>query len=120
MLKVCILFIFWAYHLHVNYRPMNKEELFNLCHSSAQNVIKCIFGILKRCFWILLNALSTALKSKHKFWPLCVPYTTLFGHMKWMTRSWNLIIWMIAHQVIMTMLHLQQQQQNSITHSKTG
>ncbi|KAF8800783.1 hypothetical protein BYT27DRAFT_7010305, partial [Phlegmacium glaucopus] len=29
------------------YRPINKEELFNLCHSSAQNVIERIFGFFK-------------------------------------------------------------------------
>lgn len=34
----------------------NKEELFNLCHSSTHNVIKWIFNILKHCFRILLLA----------------------------------------------------------------
>jgi hypothetical protein len=38
------------------YRPVNKEELFNLRHASAQNVIECIFGVLKRCFRTLLLA----------------------------------------------------------------
>jgi hypothetical protein len=38
------------------YRPVNKEELFNLRHSSAQNVIERIFGVLKRHFRILLLA----------------------------------------------------------------
>ena len=33
--------------------PRNPKELFNLCHSSAQNVIKRIFGVLKRHFRIL-------------------------------------------------------------------
>jgi hypothetical protein len=33
--------------------PTNKEELFNLCHSSARNVIECTFGVLKKCFKIL-------------------------------------------------------------------
>ena len=37
-------------------RPANKEELFNLCHASARNVIERIFGVLKRCFCILLLA----------------------------------------------------------------
>jgi hypothetical protein len=35
-------------------RPTNKEELFNLCHSSAHNVIERTFGVLKKCFKILL------------------------------------------------------------------
>ena len=30
-----------------------KEELFNLCHAFACNVIEHIFGILKHRFWIL-------------------------------------------------------------------
>ena len=46
---------FWI-TINVDYRPVTKEELFNLRHSSARNVIKHIFGILKRCFWILLIA----------------------------------------------------------------
>lgn len=35
------------------YRPRNKEELFNLRHASARNVIERIFGVLKRKFRIL-------------------------------------------------------------------
>jgi hypothetical protein len=41
---------------HIFYRPRNKEELFNLRHSSARNVIERIFGVLKRRFRILLLA----------------------------------------------------------------
>ena len=37
-------------------RPNNKEELFNLRHASAHNVIKQIFGVLKHRFRILLLA----------------------------------------------------------------
>ena len=39
-------------------RPKNKEELFNLRHASARNVIERIFGILKRRFRILLLPLE--------------------------------------------------------------
>ena len=42
--------------INVDYRLMTKEELFNLCHSSARNVIEHIFGILKWHFQILLTA----------------------------------------------------------------
>jgi hypothetical protein len=38
------------------YRPINKEELFNLRHSSARNIIERIFGILKQRYRILLLA----------------------------------------------------------------
>jgi hypothetical protein len=34
--------------------PRNKEELFNLRHVSARNVIERIFGVLNGCFRILL------------------------------------------------------------------
>lgn len=37
-----------------DYRPRTKEELFNLRHSSARNVIERIFGVLKQRFRILL------------------------------------------------------------------
>jgi len=43
-------------HLYSCCRPANKEELFNLRHSSARNVIERIFGVLKRRFRILLLA----------------------------------------------------------------
>lgn len=33
--------------------PANKEELFNLRHASARNVVERIFGVLKRRFRIL-------------------------------------------------------------------
>jgi hypothetical protein len=36
------------------YRPANPEELFNLRHASARNVIERIFGVLKRRFRILV------------------------------------------------------------------
>ena len=41
---------------NIIYRPRNKEELFNLRHASARNVIERIFGVLKRHFRILLLA----------------------------------------------------------------
>jgi hypothetical protein len=44
------------YSSHSIYRPKSKEELFNLRHSSARNVIERIFGVLKRRFRILLLA----------------------------------------------------------------
>lgn len=34
-------------------RPVNKEELYNLRHSSARNAVERIFGILKKRFAIL-------------------------------------------------------------------
>lgn len=47
------------YHLEwgcANIRPTTKEELFNLQHASARNVIERIFGVLKHRFCILLLA----------------------------------------------------------------
>jgi hypothetical protein len=36
-------------------RPVNREELYNLRHASARNVIERIFGILKKRFVILTH-----------------------------------------------------------------
>ena len=44
------------YNFYIVYRPRNKEELFNLRHASARNVIERIFRVLKRRFRILLLA----------------------------------------------------------------
>ncbi|KIK13049.1 hypothetical protein PISMIDRAFT_18263 [Pisolithus microcarpus 441] len=35
-------------------RPENSQELFNLCHAVARNVIERIIGVLKHCFCILV------------------------------------------------------------------
>jgi hypothetical protein len=57
--------------------PVNAEELFNLRHSSARNIIERIFGILKNRFSILVIAphysmdiqarLAPALAAIHNF-----------------------------------------------------
>jgi len=47
----CVLIDYCSYPCS---RPNTKEELFNLRHSSAWNVIERIFGVLKRRFRILL------------------------------------------------------------------
>lgn len=62
MLNVLISFIFWTYHLYAIHKLANKEELFNLCHSSAWNVTERIFGVLKQRFWMLLIAPEYSLK----------------------------------------------------------
>jgi hypothetical protein len=36
------------------FSPVNAEELFNIWHAMAQNVIEQIFGVLKWCFHILV------------------------------------------------------------------
>lgn len=37
------------------FRPVTKEELYNLRHSSARNVVERVFGVLKRRFTILVH-----------------------------------------------------------------
>ena len=37
---------------------MNKEELFNLYHSSLRNVVERIFRVTKQCFQIFKSALE--------------------------------------------------------------
>ena len=39
--------------LHFHNSPANPQELFNLWHASAHNIVEHIFGILKNCFTIL-------------------------------------------------------------------
>jgi len=73
---IFVLFIYLFIYLY-NYRPINKEELFNLRHASLRNVIERIFGVLKRRFKILLLApeysldiqarIPVALSSIHNF-----------------------------------------------------
>jgi hypothetical protein len=36
------------------FKAQNKEELFNLQHTSTRNAIKRIFGVLKHRYWILI------------------------------------------------------------------
>lgn len=39
------------YHiLTLVFRPQNREELYNLRHASARNVVERIFGVVKRRF----------------------------------------------------------------------
>ena len=39
---------------YLNYSPATPEELFNLRHASARNVIERLFGVIKRRFKILI------------------------------------------------------------------
>lgn len=43
-------------HWHQCYRPKDYEELFNLRHAQARNVIERIFGVLKRRFKLSTTA----------------------------------------------------------------
>lgn len=45
----------WS-HSHVFFRPANPEELFNLRHAQARNVVERIFGVLKGKWDILTRA----------------------------------------------------------------
>lgn len=66
-----------------DYRPRNKEELFNLRHSSARNVVERIFGVLKQRFRILLlppgfgldiqARIPASLSALHNFIQVCDP-----------------------------------------------
>src|SRR6202040_287029 len=53
-------------------RPRNYKELFNLCHSQAQNVVERIFGIVKRWFRLMVAAPEYSLETQTKIVPaLC-------------------------------------------------
>jgi hypothetical protein len=51
----CIVFLVSFDSPDATDRPADAKELFNLRHASLRNVIERIFGILKRCFRILLG-----------------------------------------------------------------
>jgi hypothetical protein len=55
--------------LLVAFRPSNKEELFNLQHTCARNVIERIFGILKRRFMIFSHPPEYNMKLQVRFPP---------------------------------------------------
>jgi hypothetical protein len=59
---VLVLYRGTRYHLKeqrlAKKKPENSKELFNLCHASLRNVIKRIFGVLKRKYQILLSLLE--------------------------------------------------------------
>ena len=56
------MFCLFLHVLTCAHRPKSREELFNLRHASARNVIERIFGVLKRRFRILLLAPQYSLK----------------------------------------------------------
>ncbi|KAH6763061.1 hypothetical protein C2S52_020494 [Perilla frutescens var. hirtella] len=63
------------YHLKewgpTNARPQNKEELFNLKHSKAQNVIERAFGIMKMRWGILRSTTYYPIKIQNKLMMCC-------------------------------------------------
>jgi hypothetical protein len=51
---VCQYKYFSSYLFRISHSPVNANELFNLRHAQARNVIERIFGVLKQRFRILL------------------------------------------------------------------
>jgi hypothetical protein len=45
-----------------NFSPENKEELYNLWHSSAQNIVEKVFGVLKKRWNILVRPLQFSME----------------------------------------------------------
>lgn len=67
--------------LIINDRPKNKEELFNLRHASARNVIERIFGVLKNRFRILLLAPEYSLNIQARLpAALCAVHNFISAH----------------------------------------
>jgi hypothetical protein len=50
-------------------RPQDHEELFNLHHAQARNVVECIFGILKHHFGLFQGAPEYSAQMQAKFVP---------------------------------------------------
>jgi hypothetical protein len=41
------------FHAHIDHRPQDREELFNLWHAQLRNVIERVFGVKKHRFQVL-------------------------------------------------------------------
>ncbi|KAG0636921.1 hypothetical protein HOY80DRAFT_890523, partial [Tuber brumale] len=63
-------------------RPVNKEELCNLCHTLLRNAIECILGILKKQFLCLSAISNTLFKSQVK---LVFALIALRNYIQWST-----------------------------------
>jgi hypothetical protein len=73
------------YHLaeweRADRRPHNKEELFNLRHASARNVVERIFGVLKKRFRILKDPPGYDMKVQIHITPaLCALHNFIRRH----------------------------------------
>jgi hypothetical protein len=73
------------YHLaeweRADRRPCNKEELFNLRHASARNVIERIFGVMKKRFKILKDPPGYDMKIQvHIMLALCALHNFIRRH----------------------------------------
>ena len=58
--------IYWYYMLIVFSRPRNAQELFNLHHVKAHNVIERIFGVVKWWFCLMVAASEYSLETQSK------------------------------------------------------
>ena len=66
---------------HEYCRPKNYKELFNLRHSQARNVVKRIFGVVKRRFRLLVVAPEYDLATQAKMVPaICVLHNFIRIH----------------------------------------
>ena len=54
-------------------RPRNYKELYNLCHSQAQNVIECIFSVVKQQFCLMVAAPEYSFETQTKIVPTDKP-----------------------------------------------
>ena len=61
-------------------RPQNREELFNLRHSSLRNVIERVFGVLKKRFPILEHMPSYPIETQIKLIKCCFMMHNFIRH----------------------------------------
>lgn len=65
----------------MGFRPANKQELFNLWHAQAQNIIEHIFGVLKQHFCILVIPPEYSVQVQAQIPPaLCAIHNTIKIH----------------------------------------
>ncbi|KIK81082.1 hypothetical protein PAXRUDRAFT_156934 [Paxillus rubicundulus Ve08.2h10] len=54
---------------HQCIRQQNAEELFNLCHAQAQNIIEWIFGVIKHFFCLMIACPEYSVATQAKLVP---------------------------------------------------
>lgn len=75
--------LYWVLTLSnlLPYRPHNHQELYNLRHASARNVVERIFGVVKRRFRLMVIAPEYSLQKQARLvHALCVLHNFIRVH----------------------------------------
>lgn len=69
------------HHAKHTSRPESKEELYNLCHASAQNVVEQVFGVLKKKWGVLTRPPQFSMEIQAQIPPaMCAIHNFIHNH----------------------------------------